>query len=520
MSFRWSHGVLLVLLAAAALRLVFLDAHPPGFFRDEADKGYTTYLLLEEGCDSTGRPYPLFVRSLRIATSALYQYIDIPFVALLGLNEYAVRLPAALAGCGAVLAVWLLAYRWWGMRAVFFVALFLAFSPWHVLLSRWANQSILLTLWIPLGVYAFDRFVDAERPNAKFLWGGLTSLAFALALYTYAPARLFVPLLLIGLVVLSFHSTGRWSWHVYPLCLIGLLTIPLAHHVLFESGESALRFRVISIFGASTVWEMMYLFVKNYLAHLSPGFLFFGGDSNPRHSIGFPGQIQIYLLPLILLGLWHCFRRRGRTERFLLLWFFLFPVAAACTVEGIPHALRSVFGLPVLQLMAVCGIQGLGEKPFSEWKPRNMRFARIGWGILTMGLIVLFLLVCFHPATYPARSALYWQYGYRDAVGWWMEHRDEFPHAVVTGQSGYPETFFLFYGNLDPDVWLETHEIPGVEFLSPGSTMRNRYRSGEKGTAYLIRPGELQGVLLTPLHVVYLPNDPNTAVWMWVGAGK
>ena len=286
---------------------------------------------------------------------------------------------------------------------------------------------------------------------------------------------------------------------------------------MFQSGESTLRFRVISIFGAPSVWETIRLFVTNYLAHFSPGFLFLGGDANPRHSIGFPGQIQLYLLPFILIGLWRCVRVGGRTERFLLLWFVLFPVAAACTNEGIPHALRSVFGLPVLQLMAASGIHESRHSLFPRWEPRVVRLAIGAWGVLASALVVLFLLVCFHPAAYPARSAMYWQYGYKDAVGWWTEHRDEFPRAVVTGQSAYPETFFLFYGKLDPQTWVETHKVPGVEFLPPGTTMRSRYRSQEKGTAYLVRSGELQGVVLTPRHVVYAQDNSGNVVWMWVG---
>ena len=521
MSSRMRLLAIAVILVAVVSRLLGLGTHPSGFFRDEADKGYTAYLLLETGRDGAGNSYPLFVRSLRVTTSALYQYVEIPFVALFGLHEWTVRLPAALAGCGAVLVTFLLVRRWWGTAPGLFAAAFLAASPWHVLLSRWANQSIFLTLWIPLGLLWFDCFLDRARIGGKVVFGCLASVAFALALYTYAPARLFVPLFLFSLVSMAIwhrRMTGAKSWFLLPVFLFCLMGIPMIRHVLVESEESALRFRAISVFAADSGWETTWLLLRNYFAHLSPGFLFFGGDANPRHSVGFPGQIQLYLAPLLAAGLWRCVRRPGYRERMLLLWFLLFPVSAACTNEGIPHALRSVFGLPVLHLLSVLGINELRDNFLPRWKRAGVRVLSnerlvVGlWAFCAIVLLFVFLINCFW--FYPSRSAVYWQYGYREAVSWWLDHRPEFPHAVVSGIAEYPEVFFLFYGKVDPETWIETQRVPGVEFLQIGQTMRDRYRANEKGVAYLVRPGELPRVV--PQHVVhtYRSIDP---VWLWMG---
>ncbi|MFH1743449.1 MAG: glycosyltransferase family 39 protein [bacterium] len=503
-------------LLAAGSRLVGLDTHPPGFFRDEADKGYTSYLLLKTGKDAAGKPYPLFARSLRVTTSALYQYVDIPFVAFFGLEERAVRLPAALAGCGAVLAVFLLARRWWGSAIGLFAAGFLAVSPWHLLLSRWANQSIFLTLWIPLGVLWFDCFLESAHVWKKLAFGSLSALAFALALYTYAPARLFVPLFVAALVGLSAYydrSFAKRAWLLLPVLLICVSAIPLARHLLLESDESSRRFQAISIFGAASGWETVWLFVKNYLAHFSPRFLFLGGDANPRHSVGFPGQIQLYLAPLLVIGIWRCVRHSGYRERLLLIWLLLFPVPAACTNEGIPHALRSVFGLPVFQIISAIGIQELKDRVWVNWPRERIKLAAGLWTFCTGFLVLFFFYICF--MLYPLASQQYWEYGYRDAVRWRFDHQQEFPRAILTGLSEYPEVFFLFYGTADPETWIKTHEIPGVEFLQTGQTMENRYRADEKGTAYLVRPGELPGVV--PKYVVHLYGGGMNPIWIWVG---
>ncbi|MFH0795411.1 MAG: hypothetical protein V2A74_15430, partial [bacterium] len=50
---RESIYLLLILLAALLLRVVDLGSNPPAVFRDEAEKGYTAWSLLELGgyCD-------------------------------------------------------------------------------------------------------------------------------------------------------------------------------------------------------------------------------------------------------------------------------------------------------------------------------------------------------------------------------------------------------------------------------------------------------------------------------------
>ena len=147
--------LLIVILVAAFLRLVDIGENPPGFFRDEADKGYTAYCLLKTGKDLAGHTWPLFVKSLSVYTSGIYQYTLIPFIALGGLNESIVRLPAALVGIATVLLTFLIGRKLYDEKVGLLAAIFLTFSPWHLVFSRWANQGIFLPLLVLLGLYFF-----------------------------------------------------------------------------------------------------------------------------------------------------------------------------------------------------------------------------------------------------------------------------------------------------------------------------------------------------------------------------
>lgn len=512
-----------ILLLAAAFRLIALHAHPIGFFRDEADKGYTSLCLWLTGQDQAGAFLPLFVRSLQVTTSALYQYINIPFIALFGLHEWVVRLPAALAGTGSVIAVYYLARRWWGKTPALWTAAFLAVSPWSLLLSRWANQSILLTLWIPLAVYFLAAKEDRPLPSwADTAWGCLFLL---LALYTYAPARLFIPVFAALLAaILLYHA---WREHAPSKAMIRFMALyaailalgalPLAWHIIAQPEASSARLARITIFDGQPLVMVGLEWVRNYFLHFSLNFLFVSGDANPRHSIEGFGQLHMYLLPLIVVGIMGALRKRARSDWLLLAWLLCFPIAAACTRESIPHALRSVFAIPLMQLLAARGLITLhhfASNPPAWLKHSAIKITSAVW----VGIAILSVLVFLGQlyVRYPIASALDWEAGWREAVGWWKENHAPYERTVVTGIAAYPEVFFLFYGDIEPAEWIEKQEVPGVQFLQTGLPAQSAFRFEGPPTLYLVRPDELSN--LQPLEVVHLPSGQ--AVWKWCRGGE
>jgi len=175
-----------ILILAAALRLWGLATNPPHLAPDEAALGYNAYSILKTGKDEYGKVLPIIFKSFGDFKPGLYVYLTIPFVAAFGLNEFAVRLPSALAG---VAAVWLLysvlGLLFPGRRGLSTTAAFLlAINPWHIHFSRgaWeANVSLTLTL---AGIYFFLRSLREH----KYLI--LSAVFFALTYITYQGAKL------------------------------------------------------------------------------------------------------------------------------------------------------------------------------------------------------------------------------------------------------------------------------------------------------------------------------------------
>lgn len=525
------HFLLLIslLILSLFLRTVQLDTNPAGFFRDEADKGYTSFCLIQTGQDQTGKPYPLFVRSLQVTTSALYQYVDIPFILLFGLNEFAVRLPAAIAGTLSVLAVYLIARAWWNPSAALWAGLFVCLSPWSLLLSRWANQSILLTVSIPFAVYFFSRMKNQVYPN--LLHTIFSSSCFLVALYTYAPARLFVPVFagLAWIASLVFVYQQRNSWKPFMFsaiafwCVFAIGSVPLAYHLMYESAESGARFSNITIMRGQPLIEITQEWLHNYFLHLSPGFLFVYGDENLRHNTAVFGQLQWYLLPLLLLGFYRSIRIRRHVDCILLVWFLCFPIAAAMTSESIPHALRSVFAVPVAQLIAAYGMMEFYDlsNTYTKMISHKLRNAlMVIWVSSVILLSGIYLYDLF--VRYPVYSSPHWEYGYKQAISWLQENRKPGERVVVSGIAEYPQWFFLFYDQVDPAYWIEHHSIEGITFVPTGHDITPYYeQSPEAKTYYLLRPFELQN--LGSAKSILAPQEPGTLpnpVWKIAVSGE
>ena len=85
-----------IIFLALALRLYRLAEFPTGLNADEAAIGYNAYSLLETGKDEFGHPWPINFQSFNDWKPGLYFYLVLPLVKILGLNEWAVRLPSAI----------------------------------------------------------------------------------------------------------------------------------------------------------------------------------------------------------------------------------------------------------------------------------------------------------------------------------------------------------------------------------------------------------------------------------------
>ena len=127
--------LLVVLVAAGALRLALLGEVPYGLHPDEAQVGTDAARILD------GHPIGPYTEAA-LGQPSGHAYLATPFVALLGHEVLAVRLPLALVALATVPLLYAFARITLGRAEAFFASLLLATSYWHLLYSRVAHWSI------------------------------------------------------------------------------------------------------------------------------------------------------------------------------------------------------------------------------------------------------------------------------------------------------------------------------------------------------------------------------------------
>ncbi len=462
-----------ILVLAGVLRLALLSDNPPGLFRDEADKGYATYALIETGKDSSGRSWPLQIKSFEAYTSPFYHWLSIPSIRLLGLDIFSTRLPAALAGTLACGAVYLLGAAWSSKKLGLMAALLLAISPWHLLFSRWANQGILMTLFIPLALWATWKCLKESADNRMTLlgWVGLSGILWGISWNTYAPARLFIPLFMasIFMIQIGFSETkGADSLRLFLSGLVSLIAAgPFVLDILMNWEETQTRLEFLTG-GQSFSFG---LFMKNYFAHWNPMYLILNGDANPRHHILGQGQLswtEVVLWCFSIVGL---IKTRGTWRGWLIAWFILAPIPAAITNEGLPHALRTLMIVPAFALSGGIGLAWFAYKMAKQFSRRT---AAVILSLLILSQSVFTGYQFFRKYPNNDRVALAWEKGLVDAIEWVEETKIPGEVCVITGIVEYPDAYLDFVLKPDPRWISEGGGYEGYHLLPTGKPIDPR----------------------------------------------
>lgn len=521
--------LLFIIFIGCYFRFFNLDINPPSVFRDEAEKGYTAYSILNTGgCvsilptqyETTYRfhRFPLFINVMGVYTSALYQYIDIPFIYLMGLNETSVRAPAALCGVITILLTYFLCTRFISEKTALIGTLFLAVSPWHIIFSRWAQQGIFIPLFIVLGIYLFlDGIIGKRKINLL-----LSAIPFALGIYTYDIGKVYIPILLVGMFfIYRSEIVKNKVYFLYFLILLILLNLPTIHFLLYNPAQSTARFSKISILSDenSGISKILLTFMKNYYLHYSPSFLFINGDAELRHSVKSVGMMHYYEAPLLLLGLIKLFRFRDKFSKLLLYWFLTFPIPASLTREGIPHGLRAITGLPMLHIISGIGgvylytiINAIHSGEFTLQQRRiPQRLIPTPQFIRTIFLLSLVLCVTLFSIDlfvfYPSYSAFNWQYGIKQSIEFCTPYINKGYKVFVSGYITQAPYLYLFYTKYLPIRYKENNFNYFPYIFLPFGYDINKISSNFVFKKYFIVafPGEITDK--KPMKIIYAPQN-------------
>jgi len=459
-----------IVILASVLRLFSLAQFPPGFSADEATIGYNAYSILKTGKDEWAQQFPLAFRAFSDYQAPFYTYVTIPFIAVFGLDELAVRLPSALFGILTVVVVYLLMKRLFNNSTIgFFAAFFLAISPWHIFFSRGAWQANLATFWMTLGVYFFVLGLEKGR----FLPWAVISFLFSL--YSYQSPRLVVPL--FGILLLIFYGKEllKKKQALVIASVVGLiLFVPLFFILTSTAGQA--RFRGVSIFAdpgpinrinqergedanpngviAKIFHNKLITFTvigaENYLKHFGPEFLFAKGDPIGRQTVPDNGVMYLFDIIFLALGLFFALQKEQRAKsKIILLWLAVAPVASALTFQT-PNALRASNMAVPLSI-----VSSFGAFFLIDFFSRRGVYTR-ALAVLLIDVVIFFFVMRFLHQYYihlPKQYGLEWEYGFGQMVNFVRENQDKYKKIVITNRYDQPYILTLFYLKFDPKLY-------------------------------------------------------------------
>lgn len=467
----------IIVISAVFLRFYQLGNNPPSLTWDEAAWGYNAYSLGIDARDEFGRLLPLnYLESFGDFKPPVYAYLDIIPVKIFGLNEFAVRFPSAFFGALTVLITYFLTkIIFWNSKSkesyALFASLFLAISPWHIMLSRAAFEANVATFFIAGGVWLFLKGVQEKKCNIVY-----SIIFFVLSMYTFNTARIVAPLLVLFLGLTFRKKLIENKKQTILAILAGIILIMPIFGFLF-SPQASLRFKEVNIFtdvevvktsnqeiiNDSSAWSRIIhnrrvgytlSYFKHYFDNLNPSFLFIKGDGNPKFSTQDVGEMYLWDLAFFAGGILFLIRRKEGNWWIIPTWLIIGIIPAA-TARETPHALRIETTLPTFQIITAIGVSVLLQKILNIQNQISKIKLKYLMVAICFSLLVLNVLYYLHGyyTHYAREYSGEWQYGYKESIRYVENVQDNYKKIYITSDLGRPYVYYLFYLKTDPRVF-------------------------------------------------------------------
>jgi hypothetical protein len=415
-------ALLVLLLTGVALwiRLYGLQGWDGTLTVDEA-----RLALAARGVATTGLPVLpsgwLYTRGL------LATYLTAPSLLLLGSSDFAVRLPAVIAGTALIPVAYALGREAAGRVGGLFVAALLMGHPSFVV---WSRQAWFYALYVLLFAMALLFILRANRTGDwrdQLLAGllvGLTAFAHEVGIFLLAPLAVQAALAAWR----ERHTPRCWIWPATSLVVVGLAALLLWALVTRLRAESLVGAygEVDEYFSPSVEWPR----IRFYLRMLLDG----------------PGL----LLAASAVGLVMAVQRRYTAT--LLLWLALLPTFAHAAFL-IPRGPQERYGLTLVLVIAVLGAQGIRvlAEMLASLAQRRGR-TRLTAPVIAGSVLALVLLSHQDVARAVDRAAL------SPREGSWLRQARELgigPDSIV--MTDVPTTVAWYIGGLD--FWVTSHDF-------------------------------------------------------------
>lgn len=482
--FNWKLLLILIVLLGGFVRFFLLGKIPVGFHIDEAILGYTSYSLIETGKDANNNFLPFYTEVFGDSIPTGYHFLTIIPVKIFGLTVFATRSTGALLGTFIILASFLLAYAIVGNKKIsLMTSLFVAISPWQIVLSRGSSEAIAALFFITSG-FAFVLWSFYTKRKLHLVIG---TILLCLSYFFYHTPRVFVPTMYLAIVIVLY---SLWKKHneIFKRVLLAsfLLTSFFAILLVFVLPGGKSRFNQISIFSFpetklvmeeqiredgyahapliatrifhNKVVSYSWTFLNNYLEYFNPQFLFMTGGLPPVFIVPQMGLVYIFELPFLIVGMIQLVVQKKAIYKIPLIWILLAPLTASLTVDDIPNIRRAVVMVPMIELVAAYGVCYV----FFALSKKMKFIGGLFFSLVVVFGFTYFLQQYFVNAT--VHKTWYRNNGFSELMEIVKKSYNQYDKIIMTKATGGVYPLILFHMKFDPK-----------EYQSSGSTKDKEY---------------------------------------------
>ncbi|BDY12031.1 ArnT family glycosyltransferase [Hydrogenimonas cancrithermarum] len=274
---------------------------------------------------------------LRFDKPILIYWLQAASVKLFGLNEFALRLPSALAATAWTLLLYAFSKHLYGRKTALLSAVFMASALQISVIAKAAIADSLLNLWIAGSMFAIFLYIQ----NREKKWLYLTFAAIALGVLTKGPVAVMVPFVVTFLYFAIKRDLLFWAKSVFnPVGILIFLLIAGPWYWL-EYREQGMKF----IEG---------FFLKHNLSRFENSFEGHSGSLLyyiPVLLVGTMPHTGILLVAFAQIKTWF------RDERilFLTLWFGFVFIFFSFSGTKLPHYV--IYGYTPLFILMALGFE-------------------------------------------------------------------------------------------------------------------------------------------------------------------
>ncbi len=376
--------VALILLGSAGVRFVGLTSLPPGIYPDEAMNTTDGLATAEKG------GWEWFYENNQ-GREGLYINILGYLLHWFGPSIFVVRFLPALIGFLTLPAVFWLGLRLAGRIPAIYALALMGFSYWHLNFSRIGFRALLMVFLI---TWTFAFLIEGlsrlkEKKDKKF-WSvtgstwffALAGLSLGLSLHTYIAVRIVPAILIVAWLafILLFREKTKallLKTVIFGFCALITAAPLLLDFYTFPEHFSG-RTNNVSVFKS----ENMVLDLAKTTGLTLASFVAYG-DQNWRHNYPYLPLVLPFWGILLLGGIFYgkifflkqafksLIKKEGVNSKllwsafgwiFLIAWWVFLLLPSILTVEGIPHALRSIGSIPATFLIIAIVIGLLYKK--------------------------------------------------------------------------------------------------------------------------------------------------------------